>query len=134
LYPERWEAFRDAIPEHERNDFITAYHKRLTSDDPAVRLPAAISWATWERTISNLIPPVQCICLLPLRRRKVDFHVLVLQADAAAKVASSTRATEAFARIENHYLFHKGFLSADDFLLTNASKIRHIPTVIVHGR
>lgn len=59
IYPDRWEAYRDAIPEDERHDFLTAYHKRLTSDDPAVRLPAALAWTTWERTTSNLIPPVR---------------------------------------------------------------------------
>ncbi|KAL4110344.1 hypothetical protein PRIC1_002035 [Phytophthora ramorum] len=112
LYPDRWEAFQNTIPEHERADLVAAYHKRLTSNDPTVRIPAAIAWATWERTISNLTPPD----------------------DAEDKVAADTKATEAFARIENHYLFNKGFLSTDDFLLTNAFKIRHIPTVIVQGR
>lgn len=67
IYPDRWEAYRDAIPEDERHDFLTAYHKRLTSDDPNVRLPAALAWTTWERTTSNLIPPVRrtsCLWLL----------------------------------------------------------------------
>ncbi|RLN14812.1 hypothetical protein BBJ28_00016268 [Nothophytophthora sp. Chile5] len=112
LYPDRWESFRDAIPEDERHDFVAAYHKRLTSEDPAVRVSAAIAWATWERTISNLLPP----------------------SDAAEKVATDTKSTEAFARIENHYLLNKGFLPSDDFLLANVLKIRHIPTVIVQGR
>lgn len=64
LYPERWEAFRDAIPEAERGDLLAAYHRRLTSDDPSVRLAAAKAWATWERTTSNLIPPVTSRCRL----------------------------------------------------------------------
>ncbi|KAG6577972.1 prolyl aminopeptidase [Phytophthora cinnamomi] len=100
LYPDRWEAFQNAIPEQERDDFVAAYRKRLTSDVPA------------------------------------HGHGIytTLQLDAAEKVATNTKATEAFARIENHFLFHKGFLTSDDFLLANASKIRHIPTVIVHGR
>ena len=58
IYPDRWEAYRDAIPEGERGDFVLAYHKRLTSDDPNVRIPAALAWTTWEKTTSNLIPPV----------------------------------------------------------------------------
>jgi len=60
IYPDRWEAYRDAIPEEERGDFLEAYHKRLTSDDPKVRIPAALAWTTWEKTTSNLIPPVGC--------------------------------------------------------------------------
>ncbi|RLN71243.1 hypothetical protein BBJ28_00007020 [Nothophytophthora sp. Chile5] len=143
LYPDRWEAFRDAIPEDERHDFVAAYHKRLTSEDPAVRVSAAIAWATWERTISNLIPPVSvrviaasdvatywpAPCIIHIMA-----DVAYLQADAAEKVATDTKSTEAFAQIENHYLFNKGFLPSDDFLLANVPKIRHIPTVIVQGR
>ncbi|TMW65817.1 hypothetical protein Poli38472_003582 [Pythium oligandrum] len=112
LYPDRWEAYRDAIPENERHDFITAYHKRLTSDDPAVRLPAALAWTTWERTTSNLIPA----------------------ADAAQNSMADAKFAEAFARIENHYFINKGFFPSDSFLLDNTYKIRHIPTVIVQGR
>uniref|UniRef100_K3WZE4 Proline iminopeptidase n=1 Tax=Globisporangium ultimum (strain ATCC 200006 / CBS 805.95 / DAOM BR144) TaxID=431595 RepID=K3WZE4_GLOUD len=112
LYPDRWEAYRDAIPENERHDFLTAYHKRLTSEDPNVRIPAALAWTTWERTTSNLIPP----------------------ADAEDKSMSETKFAEAFARIENHYFYNKGFFPYDEFLNENAFKIRHIPTVIVQGR
>lgn len=38
---------------------------------------------------------------------------------------------QAFARIENHYFFNKGFLPSDSYLLDNVDKIRHIKTVIV---
>ena len=37
-------------------------------------------------------------------------------------------------RIENHYFVNKGFFASDDYLLANVDRIRHIPTVIVHGR
>src|SRR5215472_1625164 len=37
LYPDLWEAFRDHIPEPERGDFLTAYHRRLTHADRDVR-------------------------------------------------------------------------------------------------
>lgn len=40
----------------------------------------------------------------------------------------------AFARIENHYFTHLGFLDSDDQLLRNVPLIRHIPAVIIHGR
>ena len=41
---------------------------------------------------------------------------------------------DAFARIECHYFMNKGFFPHDGYLLTQAHKLRHIPTVIVHGR
>ncbi|ETV75129.1 prolyl aminopeptidase [Aphanomyces astaci] len=112
LYPDRWEAYRDAIPEDERHDFLTAYHKRLTSPDESVRLAAALAWTTWELSTSNLKPPV----------------------DAVDKSMKNARFAEAFARIENHYFVNKGFFPTPNFLIDQVHKIRHIPTVIVQGR
>ncbi|ETV92265.1 prolyl aminopeptidase [Aphanomyces invadans] len=112
LYPDRWEAYRDAIPEDERHDFLTAYHKRLTSPDENVRLAAALAWTTWELSTSNLKPP----------------------ADAVDKSMNDARFAEAFARIENHYFVNKGFFPTPNFLIDQVHKIRHIPTVIVQGR
>ncbi|RLN14813.1 hypothetical protein BBJ28_00016269 [Nothophytophthora sp. Chile5] len=123
LYPDRWEAYRDAIPEDERGDFVKAYHKRLTSDDPNVRIPAALAWTTWERTTSNLIPPVRfesCGILLDKHAEEGDW----------SKSMDETKFAEAFARIENHYFVNKGFFPSNEFLNENAYKIRHIPTVI----
>ncbi|KAF0698369.1 Aste57867_11019 [Aphanomyces stellatus] len=112
IYPDRWEAYRDAIPEEERHDFLSAYHKRLTSPDESVRLPAALAWTTWELSTSNLIPPE----------------------DAVDKSMDNARFAEAFARIENHYFMNKGFFPTQNFLNDHVYKIRHIPTVIVQGR
>lgn len=41
------------IPEEERGDMMSAYHKRLTSDDDAVRTEAAKAWSTWEYVPSS---------------------------------------------------------------------------------
>jgi proline iminopeptidase len=40
----------------------------------------------------------------------------------------------AFARIESHYFVNGCFLDAENQLLENAYRIRHIPGCIVHGR
>ena len=40
----------------------------------------------------------------------------------------------AFARIECHYFFNRGFFDADDQLLRDAYRIANIPGVIIHGR
>jgi proline iminopeptidase len=39
-----------------------------------------------------------------------------------------------FARIECHYFVNGGFFKADDQLIADVGKIRHIPAVIVQGR
>lgn len=111
LFPEAWQPYRDLIPEAERGDFISAYHKRLTSTDEAVRLAAAKAWSVWEGATSTLIPEPAAIGSFE------DPHFAL-----------------SFARIENHYFVNKGFFEADDQLLRDAHRIRHIPGVIVHGR
>jgi proline iminopeptidase len=111
LYPDAWEAYRDHIPEAERGDLLAAYHRRLTSDDAAVRLAAAKAWSGWEGATSKLIPDAA-----------FQSHY---EEDAVAL---------AMARIEAHYFVHRGWLAADDQLLRDAGRIRHIPGVIVQGR
>jgi proline iminopeptidase len=50
-----WEPFRDFIPEDERNCFIAAYSKRLTSSDADVQAEAAKRWTMWEMMTAHLI-------------------------------------------------------------------------------
>jgi len=111
LYPDAWEPYLAHIPAAERGDLLTAYHRRLTSDDPAVRLAAAKIWSGWEGATSKLLPDP-------------DFTSHYEEDEFAL----------AFARIEVHYFVNRGFLETDDQLLRNATRIRHIPGVIVQGR
>jgi len=111
LFPDAWERYVEAIPEQERGDFITAYHRRLTSDDPEVRARAAKAWSTWEAATSYL-------------------HV---NSEYVAR-AGEDRFALAFARIECHYFVNKGFFQRENQLLEDVGKIRHVPTVIVQGR
>ena len=111
LYPDAWEPYLAHIPEAERGDLLKAYHTRLTSPDPQVRLAAAKVWSGWEGATSKLIPDA-------------DFSGHFEEDEFAL----------AFARIECHYFTHKGFFETDDQLLRDAHKIRHIPGVIVQGR
>ena len=111
LFPEAWEEFVAPIPKAEWNDFISAYYKRLTSDDRTVQLQAARAWSIWEGTT---------LSLLPNHDREQEF------ADDMFALA--------FARIECHYFYHKGFFKYDGQLIAEIDKCRHIPAVIVQGR
>lgn len=110
IFPDVFEAYRDHIPETEQEDLMTAYYKRLTSEDPEVRLAAAKQWSAWEMATSRLLPDEDYVA-------KAD------DADFAL----------AFARIESHYFVNNIFLE-DDFIMKNVHKIEHIPGVIVQGR
>ena len=111
LYPDAWEHYLEAIPEVERGDLISAYNRRLTSNDEATRLSAARAWSVWEASTSLLRPDEAFI----------DGH-------RDAHFALS------FARIESHYFVHGGFFDVEDQLLRDAHRLQGIPGVIVHGR
>lgn len=54
IWPEQHQPYFEHIPAAERGDIIEAYYKRLTSDDPDVRLAAARRWSTFENATSKL--------------------------------------------------------------------------------
>src|SRR4030095_11659223 len=45
IFPDLWEDYVKIIPPAERGDLLHAYHRRLMSDDEAVRLAAAKAWS-----------------------------------------------------------------------------------------
>ncbi|MCG3173564.1 MAG: Proline iminopeptidase [Myxococcota bacterium] len=111
IFPDFWEEYLKPIPPEERGDLISAYHRRLTSDDPAIRLEAARAWSIWEGATS-------CLYVNP---------------ELISSFGQDDFAT-AFARIESHYFVNRGFFGEDDWLLRNVGRIRNIPGVIVQGR
>ncbi len=111
LFPDAWERFLAPIPEEERGDLMTAYHRRLVAPDRRVQLEAAAAWSQWEgATISLRGPEAR-----PPKFNEEDFAI-------------------AFARIECHFFTNKGFFDQDGWILANIDKIRHIPGWIVQGR
>ena len=110
LLPDLWEGFVAEIPPVERNRMIEAYHRRLFDSDPAVHVPAAIAWSTWEASAVTLRPDPEAV-------------------EAMHDPAKAT----AFARIENNYFINAGWMQEGQ-LIAGVPTIRHIPTVIVQGR
>lgn len=111
IYPDVWEQYRDLIPPDERGDMMSAYHRRLTSEDEAVRIEAARAWSIWEGSTSKLYPDPDLI----------DHF-------------GDPRFALAFARIECHYFMNNAFFPTNNYLIENVEKIRDIPAVIVQGR
>jgi proline iminopeptidase len=111
IFPDVWEEYVRIIPHAERGDMLSAYHRRLMSDDEAVRLEAAKAWSIWEGSTSKLFPDQQLI-----------------------DHAGETHFALALALIECHYFVNNAFFESDNYLVENIGKIRHIPAVIVQGR
>lgn len=110
LFPDLWEGFLAPIPEAERGDLVTAYRQRLVGSDPAAQLACARAWSLWEGQTIRLLPD----------QSNTDKH-------------SNDAFSLAFARIENHYFVHGGWLEEGQ-LIRDAGKLAAIPGVIVQGR
>lgn len=110
LFPDLWEDFLAPIPEVERHDMMAAYRRRLTGSDETEKLRAAAAWSIWEGSTITLKPDPSLIAGF------TDPHFAL-----------------AFARIENHYFVHGGFMEEGQ-LIRDAHRLRDIPGVIVQGR
>ena len=110
LFPEGWDDFLAPVPQEERGDLIGAYRRLLTSDDFETRLRTAKAWSTWEGLTVTLLPDPEMMAEFT-----EDNHAI------------------AIARIENHYMLHRGWLEEGQ-LLEGAARLRGIPGVIVQGR
>jgi len=110
MFPDKWERFVAPIPAAERGDMLGAYRRRVVGGDRRAQLEAARAWSIWEG---------ETITLLPDPQTSDPFG----QDDYAV----------AFARIENHFFVHAGWLEEGQ-LIRDASILGDIAGVIVHGR
>ena len=110
MFPDKWERFQAPIPQEERHEMMAAYRRRLTGDDRDEQVRAALAWSTWEGETITLLP-------------NPDYSGGFGEPDYAL----------AFARIENHFFVHAGWLEEGQ-LLRDAVKLKDIPGVIIHGR
>jgi proline iminopeptidase len=113
IFPDAFAKFEAVIPVVERHDMISAYHRRLTSDDESVRLEAGRAWSIYEMETSRLY----------------------VDPDYVARARDDDEFCLQFARIESHYFVHGGFFESDAWILENAATaLQVIPGVIVQGR
>jgi proline iminopeptidase len=110
IFPDRWEDFIAPVPLENRSMLIQAYSKLLHDPDPAIHVPAAVAWSTWEASTLTLLPRSDVV-----------------------QAFSDPRYAVAFARIENHYFVNRGFFDEGQ-LIRDAGRLASIPGVIVQGR
>ena len=109
FFPENWGHFKNMIPAEEQNDLILAYHKRLFSGNAAVEKRFASVWSGWETSLAAFGS-----------ERKI--------------FETPSDYGHAFARLESHYFYNKGFLNSDTQIMDNISAIQAITGTIVQGR
>ncbi|MEL6582994.1 MAG: prolyl aminopeptidase [Pseudomonadota bacterium] len=109
FFPEEWERFTSLVPMEERHDIIAAYNRRLFGPDRAEQVRYARAWAAWESNLAAISAP-------------------------GRSSGGSGEYARAFARLENHYFSHQGWLAEDNHLLRRAERLKGIPGYIVQGR
>ncbi len=109
FFPDIWAKFMAPIPPEERGDLIGAYHRRLFSGNLMEETRVGRIWAHWENALASV------------------------QHDGPVGESPAEYA-RAFARLENHYFQHGGFLEEDGWILRQRGRIEHIPASIVQGR
>ncbi|SET36298.1 proline iminopeptidase [Marinobacter segnicrescens] len=110
VFPDYWRDYVAPIPEDERADMVSAYYRRLTSDNELEQIQAAKAWSVWEGRCATLHPNPRVV------EHFAHPHTAI-----------------ALARIECHYFMNNAFLAPGE-LLANAHRLADIPGVIVHGR
>lgn len=111
VYPEAWQEMVEIIPESERHDLITAFHKRVMDPDPAIHLQAARAFMRFDTLCAHLLP----------------------SATNLEEVETDIIGTLGVARAFIHYSANAFFVEENQ-LLNNLSRIAHLPAIIVQGR
>lgn len=119
FYPDVWQTLLEYLPLDERDDVLSAFEKRIVSEDIDVSHAAAVAWNNYESSIMRL------------DQTATD--------PAASTNAPATLTKEeqmadvARARVQIHYIRNQCFIDGESLL--NASKnLSSIPTTIVQGR
>mmetsp|Transcript_26097 Transcript_26097/g.57170 ORF Transcript_26097/g.57170 Transcript_26097/m.57170 type:complete len:315 (-) Transcript_26097:23-967(-) len=109
IYPEEYAALQSHVPAAERGNLVSAFRKRIMSDDESTRVSAARAWGAWEDAISTLRP-------------------------SGVQDTRTDEEAVAETRIHLHYMWNRGFFAHDGWLLDHVHEIAHLPVRIVHGR
>ncbi|MGR9051614.1 MAG: alpha/beta fold hydrolase, partial [Gammaproteobacteria bacterium] len=109
IYPERWERLSECIPKAYHRDPVKGLCRALWSDNELGRMRTALEWNAWSNQVA-----------LGDAYREDD------QEHATLKMLARVR-------MELHYAEH-GYFIEENEILKNCNLLRHIPTVIIHGR
>ncbi|MGR8933093.1 MAG: prolyl aminopeptidase [Gammaproteobacteria bacterium] len=110
IYPEQWQRFAGIVPEAQRGNLIEGIHAMLWARDELGARRAAKEWTAWNGLVA---------LGLEYSDEPHDEH-------ATLKLVRQVR-------MEVHYAYNRYFIEENQILM-NCERLRHIPTIIVHGR
>lgn len=111
IFPEAYVPFFDYIPEEERGDLLSAYHRRIFDPDPNVHLPAARVFMRYDSICSTHLPA----------------------SSAVEEVVKNDRLILSMTRAFLHFAKNDFFIEPNQ-ILSCMHMIEHLPAIIVHGR
>ncbi len=123
FYPEVWQTLLDYLPLDEQDDVLTAFEKRIASEDLSISHPAAVAWNNYEGSIMRLDPIAgkTSTPTNPAIKQPTDTLKTIQMADVSR------------AQVQIHYIRHLCFIDGDAILKATKT-LSNIPTVIVQGR
>ncbi len=111
-YPEAWQQYIELVPKNKQNDTSSYYFDKLLNGTDEEKREHTKRWVLLEASAMSIDD---------------NYPAMVLSTE------SYDEQTTALAILEAHYFTNNCFKS-DDFLYVNASKLKDIPIVFVHGR
>lgn len=111
FFPEAWQQLLSYLPAAEQHDPLSAFAKRVFSDEPSISEPAAIHWNAFEASIMTLLPST-----------------------TTSEQGINGKIELARARVQIHYIKNQCFVGERNLLAEAAARLQQIPTVIVQGR
>lgn len=112
FFPDEFEKYLSILPDCDKSDPISGYYKLFNNKDISekVRNEAYQRFANLEGAIVKLKTPDLKIVENPKKE--------IIQ----------------IAYLENYFFYNKTFKDDDNYILNNIDKIKHIKTIIIHGR
>jgi proline iminopeptidase len=110
IFADYWEEYLSVLPSVENQKNVKTAYDIMIGENKEAAFKVAQAWSNWE---------IRCCTLEP----NDDF----------LKASTTDEGCWTLARHEAHYMAHDCFL-ADNQILDNCSKIKDIPTIIIHGR
>ena len=110
FFPRAYEDFAHWIPEPERDDLLSAYVRRVTSEDSELRMDAARRWVKYSSSCSLLLHDPESV-----------------EAQAADE-----QTTLGMGTLDPCY-FQNGMFLEDNQILNNLERITHLPCAIIQG-
>jgi proline iminopeptidase len=110
FFPDHWEDYVAPVPQDERDNMASAYHRLMTGSNELARMAAAKSWSSWEAHCSTMHPNQRLI-----------------------KHFTNPHRALARCRIGTHYYDNNCFIEENQ-IVERAGALKDIPGIIVHGR